>query len=320
MNIGKKEGFEQGFDKLKTFNYKTAYHVNDTILSWEKEIKSNDKYFLYIQYMDAHTPLRNRKNWFKNKKPKYPFGKRISFKEENIERTDIIDAYDSEINLVDQSIKELYKYYKWEKNTLIIVTADHGEELWDHGAFGHGYSLFNEVIHVPLLFYYPEGEYKINRIKQNTSILDILPTLREIINLPKDKMNEGVSLLDILKNGEMNEANNRILFSHLLKRKIAGKRIENNAEAYSVLYKKWHYIKSLPNLEKNFDQYLYNKELDFLEKQNLFNELSLQKTVKKLKSYYRDFYKKCKKFKPNISDYTSNKKEMNRIRTLGYVE
>jgi len=313
VNIGKKEGFEQGFDKLETHNYKTAFYLTKTVKTWKKELEKRDKYFLYLHFMDPHTPLHRRKRWFEiiNENNN---GSRQS----KDERKEKISQYDSEINLVDRKIKELFEYFKWDKNTLVIVTADHGEELWDHGAFGHGYSLYKEVIHVPLLFYYPEGDFKKQRLKDIVSTIDILPTLRKFIGLSRDNLNEGKSLLDMIQRNE--KLSDRMIFSHLLKRKVAGKTTDKDFVAVSVIYEKWHYIRALPNLEGKYEQFFFDIKHDFSEKSNLYNDNNLMKIIKRMKNEFFKFRKTCKKFKPNTGTYRSNKNEMERLTTLGYIE
>lgn len=316
VNIGKKEGFEQGFDRLVTYNYKTAFFLAKEVKTWKKDLEKKDKYFLYLHFMDPHTPLHRRKRWFEiinSYDEDVKKNKRL--KAGNIEK---ISNYDSEINLVDRKIKELFEFFKWDKNTLLVITSDHGEELWDHGAFGHGFSLYKEVIHVPMMFYFPEGNFKRGRVKEPVSTIDILPTLRDFISLPKDDLNEGHSLLDSLKNHKNN--GDRFIFSHLLKRKLGGKRTDRYFEAYSVIYNKWHYIKALPNLAEKYDQFFFDIRQDFSENNNLFGSIKLNKLIKKIKGEFFKFYKTCKKFKPNIGNYKSNKKEMDRLTTLGYIE
>jgi len=316
VNIGKKEGFEQGFDKMITYNYKTADIVNKTILNWESEMKKKDRYFLYIQYMDVHQPNHKRERWFKNRKLKNNGGLPINKVPVEIKKFNQELYYDSELNYVDAKIKELYDRFKWDKNTLVIITADHGEEFWEHGKWGHGHALFREVIHIPLLFHYSNGGFKTNRIKQNVSIIDILPTLREFIGLPRDKANEGLSLLKILTDGEQNTINNRFIFSHLLKRKTINNKMIN-IESYATIYNKFHYIKSLPGIKGNYSELIYNLKDDFIEKHNLF--LQNKNTAKKLRSQFLHFYNKCRKFKSDIQTYKGNKKEMERLKTLGYT-
>jgi len=66
---------------------------------------------------------------------------------------DSISAYDSEISHVDRKIEELFELLRWDENTLIIVTSDHGEEFQDHGGWDHGRTLYAEVVDVPLVVY-----------------------------------------------------------------------------------------------------------------------------------------------------------------------
>ena len=101
------EGFTQGFDKFKTFMYEKAPAVNAVVKKWKKELLANGKYFLYIHYMEPHAPYHAREPWYKHH-------------EDN--RKSNISAYDSEINFVDQHIKELFELFQWEKNTLLIIT------------------------------------------------------------------------------------------------------------------------------------------------------------------------------------------------------
>jgi len=315
-NIGKKEGFDQGFDKMETYSYKTAEIVNQTVKKWKDEILSKDKYFLYLHYMDVHQPNHKRERWFKNHSLKDNGGLPINKVPAEIKKFNQELFYDSELNYVDEKIEELFKLFKWNKNTLVIITADHGEEFWEHNLWGHGYSLFKEVIHVPLLFYYPDVKIKAKRIKQNVSIIDILPTLRDIIKLPKDRYNEGISLKEMLYKDKKKPIN-RKLYNHLVKRRITKEGIKY-IDAYGTIYNKWHFIKELPGKKGKFTYYLFDWEKDFNETINLFDENI--KTGKKLKNFYMKFFKTCEKFKSDIVDYKTNKKEMERLKTLGYVE
>jgi arylsulfatase A-like enzyme len=70
------------------------------------------------------------------------------------EQTHIVDLYDAEVAYFDEQLGALLVELKRRgllDSTLIVVTADHGEELFDHGQFGHGYTLYDELLHVPLV-------------------------------------------------------------------------------------------------------------------------------------------------------------------------
>ena len=71
--------------------------------------------------------------------------------------------YASEVAYVDDALSDFLAYldeHKLYDNTLIVFTADHGEELGDHGAYGHGDTLYDEVIRVPLIVKFPKSENK----------------------------------------------------------------------------------------------------------------------------------------------------------------
>ncbi|MCX7021003.1 MAG: sulfatase-like hydrolase/transferase, partial [bacterium] len=80
-------------------------------------------------------------------------------------------------------------------NTAIFFVADHGEELWDHGGWGHGFTMYDEVVRVPLIVrwpgVFPEGTVRDDRV----SIADIFPTVLDTLGIDYDpKLISGRSL------------------------------------------------------------------------------------------------------------------------------
>jgi choline-sulfatase len=299
INIGEKENFTQGFDKFATFSYETADVVNNTIKEWAEEIKAQKQYFLYIHYMDPHQPLYKREPWYQPQKD---------------EKLDMKAKYDAEISFVDQKIKEMFDLFQWDKNTLVVVTSDHGEEFWDHGKTGHGHSLYKELIHVPLFFYYPDPEkgFKGKRILGNTSLLDILPTLRDFLGMEKDPYNEGISLLPFIRMEEAFPSTpKRHLFSHIIVKRVR----LNDVVAKSVVYAGWHAYSSFYS-----ETELYNFAKDPEELKNQYPLARGKEIYKQLMGKFHEFYSKCKKFKQEIVEESMSKKEMDKLRSLGYVE
>jgi len=80
-----------------------------------------------------------------------------------------------------------------EENTLVVLTADHGEELWEHGEFYHGHSLYQELIHVPLIMRGP-GIPVGQRYEERFSMVHLMPTLREALGIPAMQGSQGQSL------------------------------------------------------------------------------------------------------------------------------
>lgn len=292
INIGDKMNFDRGFDHFYTYNYKAAAVINKKVKELSSEILKQKKYFLYIHYMDPHQPLHERKPWYEKKDDKI----------ENI-----ISLYDSEINYVDQKIEELFNLFHWDRNTLLLVTADHGEELWEHGNNGHGYSLYKEVIHVPFMVYYPQGGFFPRKIVDMISLIDLLPTISEFVQIKPGKDIEGISLLPLLKKS-IDSIPQRFLYAQVMDHNTKSEILV----AESTIYGKWHYIKTFSGSIK-----LYNLKFDFEEKYNQFgNDLGI---ARQLASRYHHFENQCKKFKQQSFVFTLDKKEMDRLKTLGYV-
>ena len=78
------------------------------------------------------------------------------------------------------------------RETLVAVTADHGEELFDHGGILHGYTLYEEMLRIPLILWAP-GRLRPAVVKSPTDNLDLRATLLDLAGLPAD--GQGASLL-----------------------------------------------------------------------------------------------------------------------------
>lgn len=292
LNIGKMEGFEKGFDMFKTNNYEGGKKVNQTLKKWKTKITENGKYFLYIHYMDPHAPYHGRKPWYEEK---------------DTYRENLISAYDSEINYTDECLKEVFELFKWDKNTLLIITSDHGEGLWDHGKMAHGNSLYREEIQVPLLIYLPSSRTK-KEIRTNVSLIDILPTVRDYIGLKRSRKEEGISLKPLIENKTRKEKE-RYIFSYLWKK------VKNKIEFRSTIYKNWQYIIKLPKKRE-----LFNLQRDKMEKDNLFFNSKSEKLVNILEIKFNSFLSKCRKYEQEYYTYTLNKEKMEKLKSLGYVK
>ena len=108
--------------------------------------------------------------------------------------------YDSEVHYVDRAIGQVLASLRPEvlANTLVVLTADHGEELFDHGGWKHGQTLYEEQIHVPLIWrwdgHIPAGR----RLAGTVRLLDVAPTLAAAAGAAPDPGWEGVDLLPAL--------------------------------------------------------------------------------------------------------------------------
>ena len=83
-----------------------------------------------------------------------------------------------------------------DPDTVVVVTADHGEEFLDHGGLGHGTTLFAELVDVPLVIRYPKLLAPGRRVAHLTRHLDLAPTLLGFAGIPVPAGYEGGSLLE----------------------------------------------------------------------------------------------------------------------------
>ncbi|MAF64203.1 MAG: hypothetical protein CMJ84_00905 [Planctomycetes bacterium] len=93
------------------------------------------------------------------------------------------ERYAGEVRAVDSAVGELVEGLRerglWERTTLVLC-ADHGEEFWEHGGFEHGHSLYDELIHVPLIVRpRPPAPIASRPIASPVSLIDVMPTLFE---------------------------------------------------------------------------------------------------------------------------------------------
>jgi arylsulfatase A-like enzyme len=207
LNICAAEGFDQGFDAFQSYNYRGAAAVNAQVVDWTTEIlQPESPYFLYVHYMDPHKPYGHRQPWSSQL---------------GATGTADISAYDSEIRHVDEHIRTLFETMGWKDNTIVVVTSDHGEEFGDHGEFGHGHNLYNETLQVPLLVY-PASALGWNggRVGESVSLIDLLPTLREIAGAQPAAHEEGLSLLVALRGESRSLEERGEIFAHLQRTRL----------------------------------------------------------------------------------------------------
>jgi arylsulfatase A-like enzyme len=161
----------------------------------------------------------------------------------------IINDYDSTIAYVDSEIgKALDRIRKagLYEESLIIVLADHGEAMSEHGAWGHSTNVFEETTHVPLIVKFPADMGLKGRVPKLVQITDIFPTLLELfgqaIALP------GTSLLDAVRNPDFDDA-------------MAVSQSISEIALFGMRWRRWYYITGL-RFNRNR---LYDMEVDPLK-------------------------------------------------------
>lgn len=185
-----------------------ADEINKKALFQLQEQSNN--FFLWLHYMDTHTPYtlpqRHLSNcaistYWKYIKifQKLPHSEEIP--EDDLQR--VIEMYDEAIGCVDhalgpffEKLKEIGIYH----NTFVIITADRGDEFGDHsgGEIGHPPILYDELLHVPLIIKGPNIPENVV-IEEQVSLLDIAPTIIDLLNIKEIKQFRGKSLYPLIK-------------------------------------------------------------------------------------------------------------------------
>lgn len=111
---------------------------------------------------------------------------------------DLVARYDGDVLYADTEIARLLAGLERAgvaASTAVVVTADHGEEFYDHANWGHGQSVYDELVHVPLIVRLPAGARAGERVTTPVSHADLVPTLVDLVGGPHDASLEGQTLL-----------------------------------------------------------------------------------------------------------------------------
>lgn len=199
--------------------YVSADIINKMTISWIKENKDS-KFFTWVHYMDVHAPYMPPHEYVKeiNKNiSKYQVLKAnryydtANYKAKKISKMDVnnlIDLYDAGIKYMDSAIYSLINELEALgvlKETLVILTADHGEEFFEHGDLSHHSKLYDELIHVPLIMYSPEFITENKVIEDQVEHLDIAPTILDVLGVENYTNFVGDSLIPLIEGKKCEE-------------------------------------------------------------------------------------------------------------------
>lgn len=219
--VSKKFGFEKGWDHFTNYIRESrsseAEKVYAEALAWlekQREAAPGKRYFLYIQTIDPHVNYAvDEKYWA----PYLPGGKQsslgsisaadqnaLSDKKGNVAAGDLAwlkALYSGEITYHDEHMGKFLDAARAQgllDNTAIIVSNDHGEELGERDRFGHGHSLYEEIIRSPLLVHFPPLLPDGTVIDDIVEQVDMVPTMLDLLGLEPSPQAEGQSLLPLI--------------------------------------------------------------------------------------------------------------------------
>ena len=213
-------GFAQGFETFYTpEDFRTGLeqlHADDLAARAEGWLATRGArpFFLYAHFIDPHDPYENPDTLSGrcNYDPGYA-GKlsgrfvhgvylgKVPLGDVAADVRFLTALYDCEVGYVDRYVGELVRSLPPEvaANTLFVLTADHGEELHDHGGWKHGRTLYDEQLHVPLVVRWDGVVPAGRRLAGPLRLLDLAPTLAAAAGAPIPADWQGASMLGALE-------------------------------------------------------------------------------------------------------------------------
>lgn len=291
-------------------------------LTWLENHKEKNT-FSYLHLESLHTPIHAGpfKDHFGKVKDlpniskwDYRTGKNLETESFREYYSNKIKLYDSAMVYLDSKIQELYEFLEKKdllESTTIIITADHGEEFWEHAheelnyfintdntiGIAHGHNLWNELIDVPLLFMGKKinsGEY----LKAFASSIDIFPTILNLYNIDYNKeLIDGIDLFS----SEFEK-----------KRPIFSEATINGYEKKAVIKSNYKLLSS----PGDGIEFLFNLEKDPKEK----NPIKTGEHLSKLKNILSKYNSKITVKGKRRKDITEDKIVEERLRNLGYID
>jgi arylsulfatase A-like enzyme len=211
-NAGSLPGLDREFDHfhdaIKHYWNRDALRTlpEKAVTDW-LDINGDRRFFLYIHTAEPHRPYTPPSPYdtlfnpgYKGQITGYYEGENgygSSKTEEDLRQVRAL--YDGEIRFADASLGQFLTILAergLHENTIVAVTADHGEEFLEHGGFNHGQSLYNELLHVPLVLSVPDLSARA-RVSEPVQLIDLAPTLLELTGVPVPMEFEGESLVGL---------------------------------------------------------------------------------------------------------------------------
>jgi len=190
---------DRGFDDVY-FGRKTAEKVNHGFLSWLSGRDPQRPFFAFLNYYDGHSPYYQPRSFtrrFGQDKPSWNghLDPVRDWPKAEIEAEH--DAYDNSIAYIDSQFGLLLDELQQRgllENTLVIVTADHGEEFYEHGVMSHGWSTYMPALHVPLVISFPLRVPAAKSFGEPVTLRDLPATVLDLLGFEDKHVFPGSSL------------------------------------------------------------------------------------------------------------------------------
>ena len=200
-------GFDRGWDRFEHTGLREhvdgpggGHHLIARARDFVSSRAPDERFFLYLHTTDVHAPYRPDAALVHRFDSTPDYAGAIDFERtpdlmrmieqgelspDAADRQRLRALYDAGVVEHDEELTTLLQELLARDDILLIVVADHGEELFDHGSVGHGgRRLHEELVHVPLLVRWPATFAPGTRVRSPVSLVDLSPTVLEALGLP----------------------------------------------------------------------------------------------------------------------------------------
>lgn len=326
-NMHRSRGFEQGFDV-----YKHGYQL-DRAVDWMTRHRRR-KFFLFFHTYAVHDPYLPPErliDLFDEDDYRGPVRVAVERLREDVggwrpahrifwdsvDSSDPLDVrfvkslYDAAIRHMDEAtigpLLDHLDLLGLANDTLVVFTSDHGEAFGEHGVFLHG-DLYGETLRVPLVLRFPGRLSAGQRVPQRVRVIDVMPTILDLVEVPAPPVQQGLSLAPLL-HGEVTEQEARDVAS------------EHSDPARGRVFESLRHGDFTYIVEASTEQ-LFDRSQDPWERENLAagrpGELQTLRT--KLARWRRGCRQLASELGPRGGLVAPDNETLQRLRALGYVE
>ncbi|MBN1652745.1 MAG: sulfatase-like hydrolase/transferase [Deltaproteobacteria bacterium] len=166
-----------GFEHQKE-TFAPASDLVRQVIAFLEQADSSRPWFVWVHIFEPHEPYE----------PPEPF----------LRGTSPVERYDGEVAAADDAVGKLIKAFRAAKpDSIVVLTADHGEEFDEHGGFYHGTTLYDEQVRVPFIWSIPSA-IKPRAIQAPVETVDLAVTLLSVLGIPRDAAMQGDDLSPLL--------------------------------------------------------------------------------------------------------------------------
>ncbi|MCZ7582278.1 MAG: sulfatase [Deltaproteobacteria bacterium] len=270
--VGADYGFDRGFDKFVLREEAGGDQVADLANAWVKD-HQKESFFLFLHFFDPHTPYAPPPTL----RAKYLPAASGFVRGDTADVLSVVHGegrpdyepllsglsalYDGEIEHTDAMIGRVLGFMKRLEiaNTIVVFVSDHGEEFMEHRLMEHGFTLYEEQLHVPFVVYWPERFPEPKVISDPVTLADLAPTLADLVGAPVPEGITGKSLVPLMDGGT------------IAPRRFFAETTRQGPDRVALIDGRWKFIYTPPFRLSGrlFGMELYDLDADPREKNNL---------------------------------------------------